>query len=383
MDQINGTGSLSSELTVEMLIRGVLTLEQGQAKKVFKSLQNGLENLVAQKIIPSSVAKEFRQLRAKTLKGEKRMIFENLNFDGCEAEYEEKNRNFFGTLFGVNDVAYERRSCDSGDMYYDLLWVNRGTDEENCIPVPVFLQIIGHNEIDGYVAIVDFLKEGDFSVEVDHGRCLPDEIVGDAEGIKKYLLENPGAFQEEHLLPEMTDDKEFVLGLIEKKVKALNSHMCFISDRLRGDKDVALTAIKLDTNNYSGITPELQRDFDVVEAMVEHGPQWLIAGPKDVLDNLDIMSRAVKKEPDMLNVACPSCDYLKKNTKLMVEAIRACDHPQVILHYYQDLTDKQRKNPEIQKLVEDKKEEFGDSEVVTFFNHKKKWMPLGCALDAV
>lgn len=73
MDQMDGTGSLSSGLTVEQLLRGVLTLEQGQARKVFKSLQDGLENLVAQKLIPTSAAKEFRQMRAKILKGEKKM----------------------------------------------------------------------------------------------------------------------------------------------------------------------------------------------------------------------------------------------------------------------------------------------------------------------
>ncbi|MDD5721236.1 MAG: DUF4116 domain-containing protein [Candidatus Pacebacteria bacterium] len=365
MDQMDGTGSLSSELTVEQLVRGVLTLEQGQAKKVFKTLQDGLENLVAQNLIPTSVAKQFRQLRAKILKeGEKKMIFDRLNFDGCEAEYEDKNRDFFGTLFGVNEISYERRSCD-GDTYYDLLWVNRGTEDENCIPIPVFLQIIGHGEVDGYAAVVDLLKEGGFSTEVDHGSCLPDEIVGDAEAIKKYLLENPGAFCEEHLLPEMADDKEFVLGLIEKRVEALNSHMCFISERLKGDKDVALAAISLATNNYVGITPELQKDSDVIEAMFEHeeGPHWLIAGSKEVLDSLDIMSRAVRQQPDMLNVACPSCDYLKKNTRLMVEAIGASDKPQIILHYYQDLSAEQRRDPEIQKVMEEKRGKFGNREV--------------------
>jgi hypothetical protein len=387
MDQMDGTGSLSSELTVEQLVRGVLTLEQGQAKKVFKSLQDGLENLVAQNLIPTSVAKQFRQLRAKILKeGEEKMIFSKLNFDGCEAEYEDKNRDFFGTLFGVNEVVYERRSMDK-DTYYDLLWVNRGTEDENCIPVPVFLQIIGHEAVDNYTAVVNLLKEVGVSTKVDHGVAIPDEIVGDAEAIKKYLLENPEAFCEEHLLSEMADNKEFVLGLIEKRVKALNSHMCFVSDRLKGDKDVALAAIKLATNNYVGITPELQKDSDVIEAMFEHDPSWLTAGPKEVLDNLDIMSRAVRQEPDMLNVACSQCDYLKKNTELMVEALRACSDPQIILHYYQDLSAEQRKDPEIKRVMEEKKNKFGHRDVsVHNPDRGSRYMcvqiTLGHALDA-
>ncbi len=68
MDRKESAGNSSSEVTVEMLLRGVLTLEQSQAKKVFTNLQKGLENLVRSKEISSSLAREFRKIKAGVLK---------------------------------------------------------------------------------------------------------------------------------------------------------------------------------------------------------------------------------------------------------------------------------------------------------------------------
>lgn len=306
------------------------------------------------------------------------------DFSVAEAGYVEKNIVWFQMLeSGDYSLKYERRTDKDMGVYYDMLYVG-----DNEIPVPVFLDIIGRGEVDNYTAVTDLLQEKGFSAKVDHGSCLPDEIVGDAEAIKKYLLENPESFCEEHLLPSMRDDKEFILQLISKGVKALNSHIDFVSNRLKGDKDVALAAIKLNTNNYVGLSSELQKDSDVIEALFEHeqGPGWLISGPKEVLDNFDIMSRAVKCNPDMLNVIGHSCGYLKKNTRLMVEAIRACDKPQIILHYYKDLSAEQRRDPEIQKVVEEKRDKFGSIDVSVSNPDKKSnimsvRINLGRALD--
>lgn len=74
MGHFKDTDNSSSELSVETIIRGVLTLEQGQAKKTLAAIQKGLENLVAQHYIYSSAAKEFRQMKAKILEKETEMV---------------------------------------------------------------------------------------------------------------------------------------------------------------------------------------------------------------------------------------------------------------------------------------------------------------------
>lgn len=72
MGRLKDMDNASSELSMETIIRGVLTLEQSQAKKTLAAIQKGLENLFAQHHISSSVVKEFRQMKTKKI-GEKNM----------------------------------------------------------------------------------------------------------------------------------------------------------------------------------------------------------------------------------------------------------------------------------------------------------------------
>lgn len=63
MDDVKKANDLSSELSVEILIRGALTLEPGESDKVFQLLKKGLEKLVAQKKLNNRVAHEFKRLK--------------------------------------------------------------------------------------------------------------------------------------------------------------------------------------------------------------------------------------------------------------------------------------------------------------------------------
>lgn len=269
MDQMDGAGSLSSELTVEQLVRGVLTLEQGQAKKVFKLLQDGLENLVAQNLIPTSVAKQFRQLRAKILKekeGERKMIFDRLNFDRCEAaEYEDKNRDFFGTLFGANEVSYERRSIGK-DTYYDLLWVNRGTDEENCIPVPVFLQIIGEETGMPRLKIIELLQQNQLEVKLEEPEgSIPDEDFDNIGKMKEWIRRQGNL----SFAPKaLRDDKELILEAIKANRGSMNQILNEVSSRLKDDRDVVLEAVKNKSANFEHASERLRGDREIALAAV-------------------------------------------------------------------------------------------------------------------
>ncbi|MDP1884330.1 MAG: DUF4116 domain-containing protein [Candidatus Moranbacteria bacterium] len=257
-------------------MRGVLTLEQGQAKKVFKLLQDGLENLVAQNLIPTSVAKQFRQLRAKILKGEKKMIFNRLNFDGCGAEYEDKNRDFFGTLYGANGISYERRSMDR-DTYYDLLWVNRDTDEENCIPVPVFLQIIGEDTGMPRLQIIELLQQNHLEVKREEPKgAIPDEDFDDVGKMREWIEKDPGNI---YFAPAvLKDDKELVLLVIRRSGFLSEDGCTFtfdfqyfsrLSDRLKDDHDVVLAAVSGDSHNFEYASERLRGNREIALAAMK------------------------------------------------------------------------------------------------------------------
>jgi len=78
MAKIKESESLPSKLTAELLIRGALSLEQGESEKALQLLKKGLENLVAQKKINNRVAKEFKRLKKQ--EKERKMT---QNYDFC------------------------------------------------------------------------------------------------------------------------------------------------------------------------------------------------------------------------------------------------------------------------------------------------------------
>lgn len=65
MVELKESANLPAELTVEILIRGALALEQGESGKVFRGLKRGLEKLIAQKTISNRAAQEFKRLWKK------------------------------------------------------------------------------------------------------------------------------------------------------------------------------------------------------------------------------------------------------------------------------------------------------------------------------
>jgi|GEM_PF-3244030 hypothetical protein len=67
MDRNSSAGKLTPVLSVENLIRGILTLGERLTKMILVSLQKGLENLTKANLLSPCVAKEFRQLKAKIL----------------------------------------------------------------------------------------------------------------------------------------------------------------------------------------------------------------------------------------------------------------------------------------------------------------------------
>jgi hypothetical protein len=122
------------------LVRGVLALEQGEAKKVFSALQKGLESLVAQKLVPTSVAKQFRRLRARILeKKEKKMEqqWARVREDGkdprrmvgriinCLGDEEGKVVFFAGKQPPRDEVVVLEKIEDRGNFMLCLKWRNQ------------------------------------------------------------------------------------------------------------------------------------------------------------------------------------------------------------------------------------------------------------------
>lgn len=116
MNRNSSTGNLPPVLSVENLIRGILTLGERLAKIIFAGLQKGLENLAKAGLLPANIVREFRQLKAKILEGKSeemtmhpenkmitivdigRMMFENgwevhlLVNDGCYPSIGARNK---------------------------------------------------------------------------------------------------------------------------------------------------------------------------------------------------------------------------------------------------------------------------------------------------
>jgi hypothetical protein len=63
MAKIKESVSLPSELTAEILIRGALSLEQGESEKALQLLKKGLEIMIARREVSNRVAKEFKRLK--------------------------------------------------------------------------------------------------------------------------------------------------------------------------------------------------------------------------------------------------------------------------------------------------------------------------------
>ena len=137
MDQLKSVESLSSELTVEALIWGVLALEQSEAKKTFKLLEKGLELLVAQNFIPSDVAKQFRQLRAKILEKKETSMKEIVSKSMLTNLYETRQEGFAQLLREEIDANLSSRK-GIGVTKDEKIWIRinkfmgpNGLDEEH------------------------------------------------------------------------------------------------------------------------------------------------------------------------------------------------------------------------------------------------------------
>lgn len=74
MNELKESVGLSSELTVEVLIRGALSLEQRESEKVFQLLKKGLENEIAQRQISNRVARNFKWLKQKLIEERRRAM---------------------------------------------------------------------------------------------------------------------------------------------------------------------------------------------------------------------------------------------------------------------------------------------------------------------
>lgn len=90
MNELKESVGLSSELTVEVLIRGALSLEQRESEKVFQLLKKGLENMIAQKKIHNRVAKKFKQFKQQEEKNVMKRIWtpEHIYRRGCQGPME-------------------------------------------------------------------------------------------------------------------------------------------------------------------------------------------------------------------------------------------------------------------------------------------------------
>jgi len=88
MDELKRTDSLPSELSVEILFRGALTLEQGESEKVFQLLKKGLENLISARKISNRAAAEFKRLKKQEEKKmEARVVVYEIGVGKYDVEY--------------------------------------------------------------------------------------------------------------------------------------------------------------------------------------------------------------------------------------------------------------------------------------------------------
>ncbi len=218
MDQLEKSDNSPLELSVQTLIKGVLALEQGQAKKTLAAIQKGLERLVTHSEISSHVAREFRKTKTEVLEKEKerkmkkcpflgrdcdlpeyvapaeycprncKLLIDSkiksleektgliLNFAVCEEEYKEQNKAWFSRLLDETKICYlQSGGLGDNEVYYDLIKIKKGEVSDdgekiyfwetgNVIPVPVFSEIVGKNFQDEKT-VVSFLEDLSFFIE--------------------------------------------------------------------------------------------------------------------------------------------------------------------------------------------------------------------------
>lgn len=191
-------------------------------------------------------------------------MFKELNFEKCEEGHKEKNKNFFSLLSNVEDVSYHRRSIGK-DTYYDLLWA-----EDHCIPVPVFLQIIGEDPEIPRLRVIELLQENKNKLEVKFDEiegAIPDENLDDPGKMRKWIEKDPHNFI--FAPDEMKDDRELVLSVIQRNGSITEDGCTFIfcpwefselSDRLRDDYEVVLEAVRGDSSNFEYASERLRGD---------------------------------------------------------------------------------------------------------------------------
>ncbi|MFH1564295.1 MAG: DUF4116 domain-containing protein [bacterium] len=275
------------KLSIQLAMRALSVYEHDNPQKSdeVKNAQNtlgkALEYYFKRGYCSPDVPQQYRLLRGA--EKERKKMFEK-NFSKSEPEYREKNIRFFEVLEEKKEVSILQNYGYTD--WYSLLQVETAEGEENAIPTPVFLNIIGY----------DVEKE-----EEDEYTNLLDRIFS-SNGIKvKMIIDR---FDEQH---DNLHYPDFVGGVITDKnmlLKLLGTNDCYIgfsSQELRDDPEVMIKAIgkdHLSGRNFIYASPRLKKDKKFVLAICRLSEISVENIDSAILEDYAVVEALIKSDGD-------------------------------------------------------------------------------------
>ncbi|MCR4279802.1 MAG: DUF4116 domain-containing protein [Candidatus Komeilibacteria bacterium] len=288
-------------LTVQLIVRALIELEINNPQKTsaVKDCINlmglALEEMFKCGACPPNIPQKFRLLRRAEIERKTKMF--KKNFTASTEEFKDKNIKFFEALESTGKIVYDRKS-DNRDIYFDLLWVNKNSVDENCIPAPVFLDIIGANvSVTRRSQILDLLKEKEIEVEYLENDFFSDEELDDDEKMRKFVMKSPSCIYLTSEDSSLRDDKELILSFFKDPSQEMISGpqiLQYLSDRLKDDKDVVKLAVQVKGESLEYASERLKNDKEIVTIAVSDYGWNLQYASEHLRDNEEILYVALK-----------------------------------------------------------------------------------------
>lgn len=147
-----------------------------------------------------------------------------------------------------------------------------------------------------------------------------DELRNDKEIALTAVKQNSKALN--FISPNLWDDENFVFGVLkyddsDPSTSLLNN----ASDKVKGNKDVVLKAVKIKGQSLQYASDELRNDPEIaLAAVIQNGLAFEYAG-KNLKSDFDFVFDAIKKSThaSILNF---SCDEIKKNKEMILQVVK-------------------------------------------------------------
>ncbi|MFH0854705.1 MAG: DUF4116 domain-containing protein [bacterium] len=271
-----------------------------EVKNAQNTLGKALEYYFKKGYCSPDVPKQYRLLRGA--EKERNKMFTK-DFSKIEPEFKEKNIRFFEVLEEKKEVSILQNYGYTD--WYSLLQVETA-EEENAIPIPVFLNIIGCDvekvEEDEYPNLLDRIFSSNgikvkmiidrFDEQDKYHLCnenYPD-FVGGLITDKNMLLQLLRI--DEHYMgyssQELRDDPEVILEAVRRDCSKEHNFI-YASPRLKKDKDFVLEACRLFEISIDHVDPVLLEDYKLVEALVKSDGDNFAKLPKKFREDKNLL----------------------------------------------------------------------------------------------